>query len=603
FGGGRRKNHFTEGAKILVSGKLGHFRGRPQFQNPEYEPLDELEDAEKHTGLWFPIYPLTRGVSQHNIRDWVRQALAIAHRDLEDTLPPGLIQEFKFTDLLSAYKSIHFPASQEDYEEARRRLVFDELFLDQLFMGAVRRRREKGKRGPKLVAEGEIFRRVRAGLPFTLTGDQDEALNDIMKDVTGGHPMNRLLQGDVGSGKTVVALLAAGAAADAGKQTALMAPTEILAEQHYRNIIDMAGAFGLEPRLLTGSTKAKARKEILRTVKDGSCPLLVGTHALFQEQVEFFDLGLVVVDEQHRFGVMQRLALTQKGQKKGVAPHVLVMSATPIPRSLALTRYGDLDLTIIKEKPAGRGRIISRLTSELKREAVYGFLAERLREGRQAFVIYPLVEESAKSDMKSATEMAARLQAHPKLEDFGVALLHGQMKPEDKDATMKAFSAGDHDVLVATTVVEVGIDVPNASFMVIEHPERYGLSQLHQLRGRIGRGKHTSYCVLIIGPQVDAQAQSRLEQFVATDDGFELARIDLQLRGQGDMAGTRQSGRPAYRLADPIRDEATVETARVKAQEILSSGALDGQAGPEWEPLAKRLRGLLEQVGALAEAG
>ncbi len=599
FGGAWRRQHFAEGAKILASGALSAYRGALQFQSPEYEILDEEEEAQIHTGRLFPVYPATKGVTQRQLRHWVRLALDTCVPGLEDTLPASLRARFKLAPLAGALEDIHFPASPEARASARRRLAFEEIFLDQLFVYAVRLRRERGRRADIVPGGGPIFRRIRAALPFRLTPDQEEALTEILDDLRSGRPMNRLLQGDVGSGKTVVALLAAAAAADAGVQTAFMVPTEILAEQHLRTLRDLGGSFGLEPRILTGSLGAGTRREVLRVLADGTAPLVVGTHALFQEEVRFRDLGLVVVDEQHRFGVLQRVALLEKGR----APHVLVMSATPIPRSLALVRYADLDVSLIRHRPAGRGRVVTRVTPEHKREAVYEFLAERLREGRQAFIIYPLVEESEKSDLKAATTMAKRLAARPEFKDFAVALLHGQMKPEEKDGVMARFVAGEVRVLVATTVVEVGIDVPNASFLIIEHPERYGLSQLHQLRGRVGRGKHASYCVLIRGDAVDDEAAARLDRFAHIDDGFELAELDLSLRGQGDVAGTRQSGRPGYKLADPWRDARMVAVARDEARKALDEGAFEGAQGSEWEPLRRRLKEMLKTAGVRVDAG
>ncbi len=599
FGGAWRRPHFVEGAKVLVSGPLGVYRGALQFQSPEYEILDAEEEAEIHTGRLFPVYPATKGITQRQLRHWVRQALDACLPGLEDTLPGSLRERFRLAPLARALEDIHFPASPEARTAARRRLAFEEVFLDQLFVYAVRLRRERGRRSAILESGGPTFRRLKAALPFRLTPDQEAALEEILADLRSGRPMNRLLQGDVGSGKTVVALLAAAAAADAGVQTAFMVPTEILAEQHLRTLRELAAPFGLDTRLLTGSLNAGTRREVLRHLADGTVPLVVGTHALFQEDVRFHDLGLVVVDEQHRFGVLQRVALLEKGR----APHMLVMSATPIPRSLALVRYADLEISLIRHRPAGRGRVITRVTPEHKREAVYEFLGERLSEGRQAFIIYPLVEESEKSDLKAATTMAKRLAARPEFRDFEVALLHGQMKSEEKDAVMGRFVAGEVHVLVATTVIEVGIDVPNASFLVIEHPERYGLSQLHQLRGRVGRGKHLSYCVLILGEGLDEAAADRLDRFARIDDGFELAELDLSLRGQGDVAGTRQSGRPGYKLADPWRDARMVLVARDEARKALDEGAFEGARGPEWEPLRRRLKGMLETTGVLVDAG
>jgi len=595
FGGAWRASHFVPGAPLLVSGPLSDFYGKVQFQNPEYEILGGEEETAFHTGRLFPVYPLTKGLTQRRLRGWVAAALDRFDRAGEETLPEDLRKRYRLPPLKEALREIHFPPSPLRRAAARRRLAFEELFLDQLFMGALRRRRDEGRKGRRVLVGGPAHRRIRAGLPFRLTSDQEAALKEILDDLSGGHPMNRLLQGDVGSGKTVVALLAIAAVADTGLQAAFMAPTEILAEQHYRTLRTLAAPFGLDPRLLTGSLSAAARKEVLRSYADGSCPIAVGTHALFQKSVRFFDLGLVIVDEQHRFGVLQRLALWEKGD----TPHVLVMSATPIPRSLALVRYADLDLSVIRERPAGRGKVVTRVTGEENREAVYAFLADRLREGRQAFVVYPLVEESAKSDLSAATTMAEVLRKHPRFAEFSVGLLHGQMRSEEKDEVMRSFLDGRCRILVATTVIEVGIDVPNASFLIVEHPERYGLSQLHQLRGRIGRGKHKSYCVLLAGPGVDGDARRRLEIFARTDDGFRLAEMDLQLRGQGDVGGTRQSGRPAYRLADPIADAAMVREARVRAKEALESGSLE--SGGEWEPLRRQVRAMLE--ASVAEAG
>jgi ATP-dependent DNA helicase RecG len=598
FGGEWRKPHFPVGATVLVSGTLSVFRGALQFMSPDYEVLSDEEEAAIHTGRLYPVYPLTRGLTQRHLRGWVRYALDRVLPMMEDALPSVFRDGQRLVSLHEALRGFHFPRSPAERSQAYRRLAFEELLFDQMFVHAVRLRREQGKVSCP-IERGAIYRRVHASLPFHLTEDQNRALEEILLDLGRPRPANRLLQGDVGSGKTVVALLAAAAAADSRLQTAFMVPTEILAEQHYRTLQKLGGVFGLEPRILTGSMNGGARQEVLQALANGSAPVVVGTHALFQEAVRFQNLGLVVVDEQHRFGVVQRVAIMEKG----MAPHVLVMSATPIPRSLALVRYADLDLSVLRHRPAGRGRVVTRVTGEEKREAVYSFLAERLREGRQAYVIYPLVEESTKSGLKAATTMARRLGAHPEFSEFEVGLLHGQMRSEEKDAVMKRFVAGEVQILVATTVIEVGIDVANASFLVIEHPERYGLSQLHQLRGRIGRGEHTSYCVLISGKELDEIAVRRLELFRETADGFKLAGLDLSLRGQGDMAGTRQSGRPAFRVADPMRDPEMTDMARSEARCLLDEGKLTPDGGAEWEPMRRRLRSLLEAAGDLTDAG
>jgi ATP-dependent DNA helicase RecG len=544
------------------------------------------------------VYPLTRGLTQRHLRRWVRYALERSRPAREEILPAAIRGKHDLVGAAEAFWGIHFPASPEVRDAARRRLVFEELFIDQLLVHAARRRREQGRCSEPVRSGGPLCRRIRASLPFALTGDQERALDEILADLGRARPAQRLLQGDVGSGKTVVALLAAAAAADSGLQTAFMAPTELLAEQHNRSLSELGGSLGLRPVLLTGSTPSRRRREILAALADGSAPLAVGTHALFQDEVAFRALGLVVVDEQHRFGVVQRLALMEKGRD----PHVLAMTATPIPRSLAMVRYADLDLTVIRERPRGRGKVVTRVTPEGNRDKVYGYLRDRLAEGRQAYVIYPLVEESEALDLQAATTMAKELASRDEFRDFEVALLHGQMKAEEKEGIMRRFVEGSVHVLVATTVVEVGIDVPNAAFMIIEHPERYGLSQLHQLRGRIGRGPHPSYCVLVRGRGLDPAAVKRLDLFARTEDGFELARLDLQLRGPGDLLGTRQSGLPRFRVADPLRDAAVTEAAQRAARSVLDEERLIS-GDPEWSTLGRYLREKLDTEGTLADAG
>jgi ATP-dependent DNA helicase RecG len=586
------------GAAVLVSGTLGVFKKRVQFQNPEYEILDPDDEAGIHTGRLFPVYPLTRGLTQRTLRRWVRHALERFLPAEGEILPAEIRRRHDLIGASEAAWGIHYPESPEARDTARRRLVFEELLLDQLLVHATRLRRAEGRQSEPVTAGGPLYRRIRASLPFTLTGDQERAVDEILGDLGRPRPAQRLLQGDVGSGKTVIALLAAAAAADTGLQTAIMAPTELLAEQHARTLAELGGSLGLRPVLLTGSTPGARRREILAALADGSAPLAVGTHALFQDDVAFHALGLVVVDEQHRFGVLQRLALLGKGRD----PHVLAMTATPIPRSLAMVRYADLDLSVLRERPRGRGRIVSRVTAESNRDKVYGYLRDRLAEGRQAYVIYPLVEESEASDLQAATTMAGELAAREEFREFTVALLHGQMKSDEKERVMRGFMAGSVHVLVATTVVEVGIDVANAAFMIIEHPERYGLSQLHQLRGRIGRGEHPSYCVLVRGENLDPAAVKRLELFARTQDGFELSRLDLLLRGPGDLLGTRQSGQPRFRVADPLRDAEIIEAAQREARTALETDRLIS-GDPEWSKLEAVLRGMLEREGTLADAG
>ena len=599
FGGSWRETHFAPHAPVLVSGAVTRFKRGYQFTNPDYELLDAEEEAALHTGVHVPVYPLTRGLTERALRLWMRNALEEVGPFLPDPLPPAVRDRYRLLPLLQALRQIHFPRSRDEIAPARRRLAFEELFLDQMVVQAVRLRRETGAVSPVIPGGGPLFRRIRAGLPFELTEDQTRVLDEIQNDLAHARPMNRLLQGDVGSGKTVVALLAAAAAADAGLQSAFLVPTEILAEQHLRTLRDHGAAFGLEPRILVSGLSRPAQKEVLRTLADGSTLLVVGTHALFQERVRFRQLGLVVVDEQHRFGVAERVAMSEKGK----APHVLVMSATPIPRSIALVQYADLDLSIIEHRPRGRGRVVTRVTSEQNRDKVYGFLAERLAEGRQAYIIYPLVEESERSDLQAATTMSRELSRRPEFAPHRVDLLHGQMASEEKDRIMQRFTRGESSILVATTVVEVGIDVPNATVLIIEHPERYGLSQLHQLRGRVGRGSADSYCVLVAADSLPPESMDRLQRFERTEDGFELARLDLMLRGQGELLGTRQSGPPGFKLADPLRDTAMVDAARTEAGAILGAGFLAGEGGADLEPLRQLVALRLERLGALIEVG
>jgi ATP-dependent DNA helicase RecG len=599
FGGSWRETHFVIHAPILASGPVTRFNRGLQFTNPDYEILDAEEEAALHTGVHVPVYPLTRGLSERMLREWMRHALGVVGPGLSDPIPARLRARYRLLPLLDALRKIHFPKSREEIVSARRRLAFEELFIDQMVVQAVRLRRETGKVSPIVPGGGPIHRRIRAALPFTLTEDQGRALEEILSDMKRSRPMNRLLQGDVGSGKTVVALLAAAAAADADLQTAFLVPTEILAEQHLRTLRAHGAALGLDPRILVGGLSRPAQKEVLRTLADGSTALVVGTHALFQDRVRFRNLGLVVVDEQHRFGVEERVAMSEKG----AAPHVLVMSATPIPRSIALVQYADLDLSVIAHRPEGRGRVVTRVTSDEKRDKVHAFLAERLSEGRQAFVIYPLVEESERSDLQAATTMARELAAREGFRGFQVDLLHGQMPSEEKDRVMQGFVRGETSILVATTVVEVGIDVPNATVLVIEHPERYGLSQLHQLRGRVGRGPERSYCVLVAADGLPEETRERLHRFAETEDGFELARLDLLLRGQGELLGTRQSGPPGFKLADPLRDVKMTEAARREAEALLAGGFASGELGPELEPLRRLVETKLERLGALIEVG
>jgi ATP-dependent DNA helicase RecG len=522
-------------------------------------------------------------------RALVHQALQTLPDDVSDPLPPVVRRRHQLIDRRAALEQVHFPpasASMADLNAfrspAHRRLIFEEFFLFQLGI-VLRRRRADAERKRRAVVVTDATREaVRRVLPFKLTGDQKTVIREIVTDMQRPQPMNRLLQGDVGSGKTIVALMAALVAMENGLQVAFMAPTEILAEQHYFNIRRLLDASRFRITLLTGATPARKRREILAELAGGSIHMVIGTHALVQEDVAFHELGLAIIDEQHRFGVLQRATL----RAKGLHPDVLVMTATPIPRTLALTTYGDLDVSVMREMPPGRQPISTTARPESRRDEVHAFVRREIERGRQAYIIYPLVEESAKVDLKAATEMADHL-SQDVFPEFRVALLHGRMKQDAKDRVMNAFVRGEFDILVSTTVIEVGIDVSNATLMVVEHAERFGLSQLHQLRGRVGRGAHKSYCILLYQSPLSEQGRERLKALTDTSDGFEIAERDLQLRGPGDFFGTRQSGMPTLRVGDLLRDHALMEDARREAVAALDdrgqAAALTALVKTSWE--------------------
>jgi ATP-dependent DNA helicase RecG len=575
----------TPGSQIVVSGRVDEYLGRLVFQSPEWELLDKTL---VHTGRLVPVYPLTEGVSQKWLRRLIKQTVDYWTQRLPDYLPPASRERLAMPTLDQAVRQIHFPDNWEDLERARRRLAFDEFLLIQL--GVLRQRRQwRSQPGrPVSVNEG-LLQEFVASLPFGLTGAQQKVLHEIIGDLRQAVPMSRLLQGDVGSGKTVVALAAMLVTAADGGQAALMAPTEILAEQHCRSIGGLLGSFsaaGHDPRmavrLLTGSTPAAEREAIYQDIAGGQAGLVVGTHALIQGAVAFQDLRLAIIDEQHRFGVQQRAALRDKAAGN---PHVLVMSATPIPRTLALTVYGDLDLSVIDEMPPGRQRIITRWLAPLERERAYSFVRRQVEQGRQAYIICPLVEESEKIEAKSAVEEHARLQKEV-FPDLQLGLLHGRMKGDEKDEAMQRFRGGELHILVSTAVVEVGIDVPNATVMLVEGANRFGLSQLHQFRGRVGRGQHQSYCLLLADASTP-DAEARLRVISETDDGFKLAEEDLKLRGPGEFFGTRQSGLPDIKLAK-LSDTRLLEMARSEAKTLFDADPELEQ--PEHRLLARRLK-------------
>ncbi|NPA89930.1 MAG: ATP-dependent DNA helicase RecG [Chloroflexi bacterium] len=579
----------TRGKTYAFSGKVDAYLGRLVMMNPEWEPVDrELIN----TGRLVPVYPLTKNMSQRWLRRLIKRTVDAWAPRLEDYLPESIREEWGLMPLSEAYQHIHFPESEEKLQAARRRLIFDELLFLQL--GILRQRHLwRSRPGIPLEVHKTWLDTFFAQLPFQLTRAQERALQDILDDIQQPAPMSRLLQGDVGSGKTVVAAAAMWIAACNRAQAALMAPTEILAEQHYRNLQKLLGELTLpdgEPlrvALLTGRVRGKERDALLEDIAAGRVHIVVGTHALIQSDVAFHRLALGIVDEQHRFGVEQRAALRSKGHH----PHLLVMSATPIPRTLALTLYGDLDLSVIDELPPGRQPVLTRWLKPTERERAYAFIKRQIEEGRQAFIIYPLVEgEDEDAEEKAAVNAFRRLQKEV-FPRFRLGLLHGRLKGEEKDRIMRAFAAGELDILVSTSVVEVGIDVPNASVIMIESAERFGLAQLHQFRGRVGRGEHKSYCILI-SEGATPEAVERLRAMEQIHDGFKLAEKDLELRGPGDFFGTRQSGLPPLRLAR-LSDTRILEAARKVARRLYEEDP--ELRRPEHRPLAQRVRAFWER--------
>jgi len=589
--------------RVVLYGKLELSAHGLQLQNPQYEIVraetaDEGADGETpaaadteglHTGRIVPVYEKTGTLTTKMQRTLVFQVLAQLPQELPDPLPADVRRREHLMDRRQALSDVHFPPEGTSLEalnafrsDAHRRLIFEEFFFFQLGILLRRRRSDTDRKGRPVVITEEIRESARRVLPFKLTGDQKQAIAEIVGDMKLPKPMNRLLQGDVGSGKTIVALMAALVAMENNLQVAFMAPTEILAEQHFINIRRLLEPSRFRLTLLTGGTPARRRRELQAELAGGSMHMVVGTHALIEEGVTFRELGLIIIDEQHRFGVLQRAAL----RAKGLHPDVLVMTATPIPRTLALTAYGDLDTSVMREMPPGRHPIKTTARGESRREEIYDFIRRQLDEGRQAYVIYPLVEESAKVDLKAATEMADHL-AQDVFPAYRVGLLHGKMKQDAKDRVMGAFARGELHVLVSTTVVEVGVDVANASVMLIEHAERFGLSQLHQLRGRVGRGPHQSYCVLLYQEPLSDDGRARLKALTDTTDGFEIAERDLQLRGPGDFFGTRQSGLPTLRVGDLLRDHTLLEIARREAGAALDdpqqTAALAEMVSASWE--------------------
>jgi len=578
-----------QGQQIVISGKVDQYLGRPCFTSPEWEPPQKQL---LHTGGLVPVYSLTEGLTNRWLRQVMRRVVDYWAPRVPDPLPTDLREAYGLLDLATALRQVHFPDNKTMLKKARYRLAFEELFIFQL--GLLRQRLLwRSQPGRQIPIEEERLQAFILSLPFRLTSAQQRALGQIVADLRSPYPMSRLLQGDVGSGKTVVAATAMALVADAGLQAAMMAPTEILAEQHYQTLTRLYANWPGRPptvRLLTGSTTGAEREEIYAGLADGSIDIAVGTHALIQEGVTFRDLALVVIDEQHRFGVRQRAALRQKGrdgsrdEPGGYNPHLLVMTATPIPRSLQLTIWGHLDVSVIDEMPPGRQPVTTRVIMPRERERAYAFVRSQVEKGRQAFIICPLVEASEKIEAKAAVEEYERLQKEV-FPDLRLGLLHGRMKAEEKEAVMAAFARGELDILVATSVVEVGIDVPNATVMLVEGAERFGLAQLHQFRGRVGRGEHPSYC-LLVAESASPEAEERLRAVEATTDGFVLAQKDLEMRGPGEFLGTRQSGMPDLKMAT-IADLRLLERVREAASRLLEEDP--NLERPEHRLLARRV--------------
>ena len=577
FNQGYKKNFYKKGQRLYAYGKAEFQYGSMQMNTPQIENLGD--GGEPDRGI-VPIYALVDGVSQFVVRSSVRNWFAANH-ELPEILPAEVREAHQYITRYDAFKMMHFPDSSERYEEARHQLAYEELFVMQSGL-ALLRNKEQCHKGPKMGPNGDLMAQCIENLPFSLTGDQQRALEDIRIDMEDERPMQRLLQGDVGSGKTVVATLSLLKAIENGYQGALMAPTEILAAQHYEGMADVCGNLGITIELLTGSTTKKEKERIYEGLADGSINMIIGTHALIQEGVNFYNLGLVIIDEQHRFGVEQRARL----QQKGTYPHVLIMTATPIPRTMTLSVYGDLAVSLIKEMPPGRKPVKTYAVDSSYKERLRTFFGKEMAEGRQVYVVCPLVEESEKLDLQAAEELYLELKEYF-YKAYEVGLVHGRMKPSEKDEVMNAFHRGEISLLVSTTVIEVGVNVPNATIMCIEGAERFGLSQLHQLRGRVGRGSHQSYCILVSDSKNDV-SQERLKLMEQTQDGFELAEQDLLLRGSGQLFGLAQSGLPDLRVANIIKDIEILVQARKDVLEFASQYGIEKLESVMKEELEKR---------------
>jgi ATP-dependent DNA helicase RecG len=586
------------GSEFLVFGRVGFFQGSPQLTHPEIEELPGNGGGPQE--FLEPVYPTTeklkiRGLGGRQLGKLTRTLLdMLKEKDLPENLPESTLdypdpetgEATRWLSRYTAYRQIHFPSQPAMYRQALYRLKFEELFLAQIRLGLIKSRRHRSSQGVVFAQVGEFFNRFYSQyLPFELTGAQKRVLKEIRRDTGSGRQMNRLLQGDVGSGKTIVALLAMLLAIDNGFQACMMAPTEILSRQHYEGISALLKDMPFEVRLLTGSSKSKSRKEVLELAREGRLNILIGTHAVLEEAVQFQRLGLAIVDEQHRFGVAQRARLWAKA---AVPPHVLVMTATPIPRTLAMTAYGDLDYSVMDELPPGRQPISTVHRFEDKRPQVMDFIRHEIAKGRQVYIIFPLIEESETLDYENLMRGYENIKAWFPEPKYWVSMVHGRQPNAERDTNMRRFVEKDTQIMVATTVIEVGVNVPNATVMVIESAEKFGLSQLHQLRGRVGRGAEKSYCILLTGPRLGKEARERMNILTETNDGFKIAEKDLEIRGPGDIEGTRQSGLLNFKLASIVEDRGWLELARERVAAILD-------ADPELEAAENRvLRSFLQ---------
>ena len=591
------EKYFKQGERVIASGELVIYRDARQMVSPEYEIISgELNESLLHTGRIVPIYPLTAGISQRMMRTIVNAALEKCAGHIRENLTPELVAAFAVPGREEAFLQIHYPDDPERLDAARRRFKIEEVFFLHLLLKERRAGLTRRKERPPISPPHELQERFLGSLPFELTAAQKRVLSEIRADIETGAGLNRLLQGEVGSGKTVVALAAAMLAIGKGYQAAIMAPTEILAAQHYERIREYCEGLGVKAALLIGSMGRAEKQRIQAEISSGNIGLVVGTHALIQEAISFRQLGLAVIDEQHRFGVKQR-ARFGTGD---MLPHFLVMTATPIPRSLAQTVYGDLDLSILDELPAGRRKVRTEIVRYEDRERVYEELKAAFGAGRQAFILYPLVEESERSDLLAATEEFERLQRE-EFAAFPLGLLHGRMTFEEKTRAIELFRNGDILALVTTTVIEVGVDIPNASMLLVNNPERFGLAQLHQLRGRVGRGGEDGVCYLLLSGDAGAVGRERLSFFAAHDDGFEVAEEDLRLRGPGEIWGYRQSGYPHFRLINPLSDHDLVQLSWEASDRVIAHDPELSQARNK--PLAVYFRQHYKPKMELAEIG